>query len=703
MTSQIVNWRTQPDPQNSDFVPLTAVPDWSPRDAKIFVVGIIPPANPVTGRLLDRSATVQAQPGSATGVNTTIDLSGQKVEVVQPSPVPGGQRVPTGTYKDPFGNVVVGYLPTIPGYTINPPPDAVGKLPGKMNPGAAGPDGAAGVPQSHSAADMWNRFQDSYRKAFGEEPTATQLAFLIAQSRRENNGNWLNNNPGNIQAGKNATSGYFQTGNGRKWRTFPDAQAGADAYVKEVFKNPNTRAAAANGDLAGYLIGLSQTGYFEESFNEYYAGKKGGSGFAAGNDSVGKVLADITAAGGPVFADPNLPLNGPDSCAFKEGGKAFQARRPQPKPGQPKAASQRFNPTSFYNAACPLNAPVSPTAAPAQPTNFAGNGSAAASAAQKAQATIANKDLSLNDSTLGKQLLGAQKDYIDALQNAIEIMRSTPPLRMLVNPISFSPSEEKIISEGNFSRGDGPVVEHWGEQQTKISASGKLAAFYAVDTGSSTPVAGDGAAGTSPGITRMARNFSESYKNFLSLYLLYRSNGTIWLNTFSKQNPGATNLALVGSIYIYYDDVVYFGAFDSFTITETDDKPYSLEYSYEFTVRAKFELDRIPDPLERYGNDALFAAKFPDMSNKSIKTAQTEEPAKPINAQGEPAIIHDGLSRLGPPPNLTPEQVAAWRAQFEKSTALDAQVAAIDRQFDSGFTGTSGNTLSLQAIKKGGK
>jgi len=699
LTTQLVNWKTQPDPQNSDFVPLTDVPDWSPRDAKIFVVGIIPPSAEVTGRLLDRSATVQAQPSSATGVNTTIDLSGQKDPVATPAPAAATPsstlRVPTGTYTGQFKDVVVGFLPTIPGYSINLPPDAATPFTGiKMNPGAAGPDGAPGVAQNHSAPEMYNRFLEAYRKAFpGEEPTPTQLAFLITQSRRENNGNWKNNNPGNIGAEK-ATSGYFVTGNGRKWKTYPDAQAGADAYVKRVFENPNTRAAAANGDVSGYLIGLAQTRYYEEPFNEYYGGKKGGSGFTKGPDSLQTVLAELTKAGGPIWPDPKLPLSGPDSCAFKESGVQAQARRVK------GSAGSRFNATTFYNAACPLAVPVSATAAPAQPTNFAGKGSEAAQTAQKAQAAIANKDLSLNDSILGKQLLGAQKDYIDALQNAIEVMRNTPPLRMLVNPISFNPSEEKIISDGNFSRGDGPVVEHWGEQQTKISASGKLAAFYALDAGGSSP-AGAGSAGTSPGLTRMARNFSESYKNFLSLYLLYRNNGTIWLNTFSKQNPGSNNLALVGSIYIYYDDVVYFGAFDSFTITETDDKPYSLEYSYEFTVRAKFELDRIPDPLEGYGNDALFAAKLPDMSNKSIKTTQTEEPARPVNAQNPPGINHTGLRDLGPPPNLTAAQVEEFQKKLAEDARIGAQVAAIDRQFDSGLAGPSGNALALDALKKG--
>jgi hypothetical protein len=103
----------------------------------------------------------------------------------------------------------------------------------------------------------------------------------------------------------------------------------------------------------------------------------------------------------------------------------------------------------------------------------------------------------------------------------------------------------------------------------------------------------------------MARNYSTSYQNFLSLYLIYRSNGGIWTTDTTTASPQAgtqpspVNLYLqtVGSVYLYYDHILYVGAFDNFTISEADEAPFSLEYSFTFTVRAWFELDAQQDPM----------------------------------------------------------------------------------------------------------
>ena len=116
----------------------------------------------------------------------------------------------------------------------------------------------------------------------------------------------------------------------------------------------------------------------------------------------------------------------------------------------------------------------------------------------------------------------------------------------------------------------------------------KVAGFYAIDTGGGAL----GSVGNSPGLTRMARNLSLSYQNFLSLYFLYRNNAGIWLpDPTSPQTSQSTNLSLVGSVYIFYDGILYIGSFDSFTITETDMAPFTVEYNFSFTVRAQFLMD----------------------------------------------------------------------------------------------------------------
>jgi hypothetical protein len=181
-------------------------------------------------------------------------------------------------------------------------------------------------------------------------------------------------------------------------------------------------------------------------------------------------------------------------------------------------------------------------------------------------------------------LLAKQAAQVKAIQDGLAAMAKTPPLRMLVNPSSFSVKSTKIVQDGNWGR-DGPIIEFWGDDQDKISGSGKVAGFYAIDA------TGQGGGSGGPGLTRAARNFSQGYQNFQALWLLYRNNGGLYLSESLTQQNRDILLSTVGSVYLYYDNILYFGCFDSFNVTETDDKPFTLEYSFEFTVRAAFLLD----------------------------------------------------------------------------------------------------------------
>jgi hypothetical protein len=102
---------------------------------------------------------------------------------------------------------------------------------------------------------------------------------------------------------------------------------------------------------------------------------------------------------------------------------------------------------------------------------------------------------------------------------------------------------------------------------------------------------------------RGIRNVSFSWQNFQSLYLLYRNNGGMYLSDMSQQDRDVL-LTTVGSVYLFYDNILYIGCFDSFTITEDAERPFSVEYSFEFTVRAAFLLEFAQD--FNYGGSAFF-------------------------------------------------------------------------------------------------
>jgi len=225
-----------------------------------------------------------------------------------------------------------------------------------------------------------------------------------------------------------------------------------------------------------------------------------------------------------------------------------------------------------------------------------------------------------NSDTHGAKLLAAQRRYALELLDAVERMKRTPPLKLLVNPKSFSVKGSKIVQDGNWSR-NGPIVEHWGDGQDTISASGSVAGFFALDI--------KNAGG--PGLTRYARNLSKAWQNFYSLYLLYKNNGAIYLHDEGAgSGPGAQNLTLVGSMYIYYDNVLYIGSFDNFNFSEDDTKPFTSDYGFEFTVRAAFVLDRTDDHFT-YGAPGL------------------QPPSIPIRSQ-DPTIPVEGSYRVQPQP-----------------------------------------------------
>ena len=604
LTFQRGGFETSGDPLAQDFIPLSATPTWSPKDAKVFIIGVLPPSAHVTGQTLDRSATVAAVKGFAEDIDVTASAT------------------PTGGVSNGPAFSVAGYkIPVTQG------PNTVGT---PIQGGANGVDNGSPAIVQHSPAELYHIFHDAYVAHFKTEPTPNEVLFLVAQSMRETSGSWPNNNPGFIgnypkpQPGTFKADGMDASGAPNKaagttnqyFITYDTVQSGAASFVKHAYGNANAKAAAANGDVMGYMVGLAQANYFGEPVNVYYAPFPG---------ILQGVAGAIAAAGGPQFAVGGLPPTGPDLCAFKEDMKAYRARLgwtpdtlagKKIPPPEVKATNPhgRFTSKSPYGEACPKDG-SDPSNAEGKPDDWAKKGAEAAAKAAKDKAKLANTDL--NDSELGQNLQAAQRAYIKALQISIEQMAATPPLRMLVNPISFKPSSEKIIADGSFSRGDGPVIEHWGEQQVKIAASGKLGGFYAIDVGSNP----NGSPGTSPGLGRSARNFSGSYQNFLSLYLLYRNNAGIFLESFTQEkNPRVNNLAMVGSIYIFYDDVLYIGAFDSLNVTESDSGPFTLEYDFTFTVRAQFALDRVPDPLETYGNSKLFAQALPAVSTKGIQT-----------------------------------------------------------------------------------
>lgn len=149
------------------------------------------------------------------------------------------------------------------------------------------------------------------------------------------------------------------------------------------------------------------------------------------------------------------------------------------------------------------------------------------------------------------------------------LIRELPPLLMYINPTSFDISYDHVTTESKTR--EGHIVEHWGLEQHSIDCSGKVGAFYA-DKGN-----GRG------GLTNANKRESAAYQSFMNLFMIYRQNGYIY-NTQDR-------ISTVGSVRILYDNKMYVGSFDEFSISESEDQPFTLEYDFTFTVRYEREME----------------------------------------------------------------------------------------------------------------
>jgi hypothetical protein len=158
----------------------------------------------------------------------------------------------------------------------------------------------------------------------------------------------------------------------------------------------------------------------------------------------------------------------------------------------------------------------------------------------------------------------------------IRAIQQTPPLSMLINPQEFTRSYEHSFDAPKARRGH--IVHTWLEKPMVINCKGQTAGSYVFD---STSGAG--------GLTNRYRCRALSYRNLMSLVRIYKNNGYIYTgNAFGDMNGNMPLIAM--SVYIYFDSHLYIGSFDSFSISDEADHPFSFSYSFSFNVRYDIQL-----------------------------------------------------------------------------------------------------------------
>jgi hypothetical protein len=164
----------------------------------------------------------------------------------------------------------------------------------------------------------------------------------------------------------------------------------------------------------------------------------------------------------------------------------------------------------------------------------------------------------------------------DELRDQIRRAKAVPALAMLVNPSSFDRSYESVADPVKVRRGY--AVHIWNERPMTVSCSGTTAAQYAFRS--------DGVGG----LTHFNRLHSASYKNLLSLVSLYKNNGHIFRGAPNQDPSNRGTMTLAMSVYIYYDEKMYVGSFDDFSVSDNAEKPHTLSYDFKFTCRYEVDL-----------------------------------------------------------------------------------------------------------------
>lgn len=135
-----------------------------------------------------------------------------------------------------------------------------------------------------------------------------------------------------------------------------------------------------------------------------------------------------------------------------------------------------------------------------------------------------------------------------------------------VNPNSMGVKYEKAISRTQTKGGF--VEYHWGEGARSLDFEFATGGFMRLYSGLSYT--------TSPEKTGGSRRETLAYDAYLDLLSLFHNNGSVY--------DDRGQVALQGKIKVTFDGGVFLGWFESFSVTESADKPYQFTMSAAFTV-----------------------------------------------------------------------------------------------------------------------
>jgi hypothetical protein len=140
----------------------------------------------------------------------------------------------------------------------------------------------------------------------------------------------------------------------------------------------------------------------------------------------------------------------------------------------------------------------------------------------------------------------------------------------LVNPNQMQVTRS-TLDEQSMTRG-GWQIGVWGEDSVQITLSGKTAGQY-----------------WSFGLTDQYQQYTESYRNLMMLQMVFENNGYWFEGEQLNEGPLAADflrrrIKMHSDVQLTVGNFVWYGMFDSLTISQSADEPYLMNFNLSFVA-----------------------------------------------------------------------------------------------------------------------
>lgn len=178
---------------------------------------------------------------------------------------------------------------------------------------------------------------------------------------------------------------------------------------------------------------------------------------------------------------------------------------------------------------------------------------------------------------IGEAKLGIRPFIFDIIapDGVTSLLPDNLKMVLHINPQGLDFTYSKIVTRDQTMMGW--VETYFGDQVITVNIEAASGAFIRPYTGLSAITGPVGVNGTSYGTNiGGTRRDTITYDKYLDALSLFHNNGSIY--------DGYGNVALQGRIKMSFDEGTWWGWFQSFSVTDSADKPYSFQISLAMQV-----------------------------------------------------------------------------------------------------------------------